>query len=180
MRPSDFTIKFYRRMAPCRLPSPAWCPGPARGHLERAVEVFNKAIAIKPDYPEALYNLGLDYQDQGQLAEAVASYERALALKPDYAKAANNLGNALRDQGRLGEAVASYRRALVSKPDYSEAHGNLGNDSGMTVGSRRRLRATSGRSPQARSQSSTAIWAWRLRSRASSPRPSRAIKGRSP
>jgi tetratricopeptide (TPR) repeat protein len=37
-----------------------------RGHLERAVEMFNKAIAIKPDYPEALYNLGLAYQDQGQ------------------------------------------------------------------------------------------------------------------
>jgi tetratricopeptide (TPR) repeat protein len=47
-----------------------------RGHLERAVEMFNKAIAIKPDYPEALYNLGLAYQDQGQLAEGRATSGR--------------------------------------------------------------------------------------------------------
>jgi tetratricopeptide (TPR) repeat protein len=108
MRPSDFTVKFYQRMRAMPIAFTCLvCLPVKRVTLNAPLKCFNKAIAIKLDYPEALYHLGLAYQDQGQVAEAAASYERAPALTPDYAKAANNLGNALRDQGRLAEAVNS-------------------------------------------------------------------------
>jgi len=50
---------------------------------------------VKPDYPEAYYNLGTTYQSTGRTAEAVQAYEQALRIKPDYDKARQAL-NALR------------------------------------------------------------------------------------
>ena len=43
----------------------------AIGQLETAVNSFEKALAIKPDYTEVNYNLGLTFQELGQLDAAV-------------------------------------------------------------------------------------------------------------
>ena len=45
------------------------------GHLESAVNSYDKAIAIKPDYAKAHYNLGGAYHELQQLDDAVKSYE---------------------------------------------------------------------------------------------------------
>ena len=88
---------------------------------------MTRALAIKPDYAEALYNRGNALQDLGQDAEAVASYDQALAIKPDYAEALNNRGNALQGLMRHAEALASYDRALAIRPEYAEAWLGRGN-----------------------------------------------------
>jgi len=98
----------------------------AIGQLDAAVKSFKKALAIKPDYIEVNYNLGLTFQELGQLDDAVKSYEKAVALKPDYAEAHNNLGIALNKLGQLDAAVKSYKQALAIKPDFAEVHSNLG------------------------------------------------------
>jgi predicted O-linked N-acetylglucosamine transferase (SPINDLY family) len=88
---------------------------------------YDRALALKPDYPEAHRARGTIFQAQGQLEEAIAAYGRALALKPQYAEAHLNLGNAFLAQGKLDEAAGSYRQALAIKPDLVEALNNLGN-----------------------------------------------------
>ena len=85
-----------------------------------------QALRLKPNYPEAHYNLGIVLARQDKLDEAVASYQQALRLKPNYPEAHNNLGTVLARQGRLDEAIASYQQALRLKPDDPEAHHNLG------------------------------------------------------
>ena len=97
----------------------------AIGQLDAAVKSFEKALAIKPDYIEVNYNLGLTFQELAQLDDAVKCYEKALAINPDYAVAHNNLGAALKELGQLENAVKSYKRALTLKPDYAEANNNL-------------------------------------------------------
>ena len=62
---------------------------------EEALASYDKALAIKPDYAEALNNRGNALQDLKRPDEALASYDKALAIKPDYAEALNNRGNAL-------------------------------------------------------------------------------------
>ena len=57
-----------------------------QGKLEEAIEAYNKALAIKPDYADAYNNMGVALKEQGKLEEAIEAYNKALAIKPDYAE----------------------------------------------------------------------------------------------
>ncbi len=94
--------------------------------MEGAESSHRKAIALKPDFVGAYYNLGTMLQALNRLEEAEACFNQAIALKPDYAKAYSNLGNTLQALGRLEEAEASYAKAIALEPDYAEAHASLG------------------------------------------------------
>ena len=96
------------------------------GQLASAVNSYDKAIMIKPDYSKAHYNLGGAFHELRQYEDSVKSYKSSLAIDPDYSEAHNNLGNVLRDSGQLDEAISSYEQALIIKPDYVEAHYSLG------------------------------------------------------
>ncbi|MHA3961866.1 tetratricopeptide repeat protein, partial [Synechococcus sp. LTW-G] len=95
--------------------------------LGEAITNLNKALELKPNYPDAHNNLGNALKEQGDLGAAIASYNTALQLKPNYTEAHNNLGIALKEQGDLDAAIASYNTALQLKPNYTDAHNNLGN-----------------------------------------------------
>lgn len=96
------------------------------GRLDEAVDSYQQALAIRPDYAEAYGDLGTVFKEQGKLDKAIASYRQALILKPDYAKAYINLGVVYQEGGLLREAAANYNRALAIKADYVAAHFNLG------------------------------------------------------
>ena len=71
-----------------------------QGKLEEAIEAYNKAIALKPDYAVAYYNVGNALKDQGKLEEAIEAYNKAIALKPDHAEAlsqAYSVGSSMSD-----------------------------------------------------------------------------------
>jgi hypothetical protein len=82
---------------------------------------YRRAIELRPQLPEAHYNLGNTLHSLERLEEAAASFERALELRPEYAEAHYNLGCVLEDLGRLDEAIVRIDRALEIKPDYSQA-----------------------------------------------------------
>ena len=97
----------------------------ARDELDEAIASFERALAIRPEYPEAHNSLGNTLSGQGRLDEAVASFERALALSPQYAEAHGNLGNALKSMGRHDEALDCYRQACRLAPARADLHSNL-------------------------------------------------------
>ena len=99
---------------PRRSTTAAMCSRPQAP--EEALASYDKALALKPDYAEALNNRGNALMTSSAPQEALASYDRALALKPDYAEAFNNRGNALKELKRPEEALASYDKALALKP----------------------------------------------------------------
>ena len=99
----------------------------ALGRIDDAAAHYERALALKADYVEALSNLGNLRLMQGRAEDAIALHKRALAHNPDYAEGQMNLGNALREEGKPGEAVARYERAIALRPDYAEALSNLGN-----------------------------------------------------
>ena len=97
------------------------------GQMDTAVNYYEKALDIKPDYAEAHNNLAITLQELNQLDAAVERYKKALTIKPDYAEAHYNLGDTLHKLGQLDASVRSYEKAIAIKPDYAEAHNNLGN-----------------------------------------------------
>jgi len=92
-----------------------------------ALDLLGKALAVRPDFPEAWFDLGNTQQARGQLAAAIAAFRRAIALRPAYAGAYNNMANALQASGQPEEAIAACQQALALQPDLPEAHNNLGN-----------------------------------------------------
>jgi arylsulfatase A-like enzyme/Tfp pilus assembly protein PilF len=90
-----------------------------------AIAHFEKALALRPDYVEALNSLGLTLVHAGRLEEAIHRYEQALKIKPDYVQTHNNLGNVLERTGRHAQAIEHYEQALRIQPDFMDAHFNL-------------------------------------------------------
>src|SRR5437899_8802984 len=95
--------------------------------LAEAIEHYQRALQMRPDYADAYFNLGSALFQQGKLAEASDHYRQALAIKRDHARAHNNWGVVLARQGKLAEAGDHFQAALHIGPDNADAHTNLGN-----------------------------------------------------
>lgn len=91
------------------------------GQAEAAIADYERALAIKPDYPNANNNLGRTLADRGKPREAIAHYRVALRAKPDLLELHNNLANALSDVGALDEAIEHYQIALAREPKHLNA-----------------------------------------------------------
>ena len=50
---------------------------------DRAVTILERAVTINPDYANALYFLGLSYEQLGNAEATLAAFERIAALNPD-------------------------------------------------------------------------------------------------
>ena len=96
-------------------------------HLEPALALVQRAVALRPDGAVYRNNLGQILEQLGRSEEAARAYRAAIELDPDYAEPLNNLGHLLEGQDRLAEAEAHYRKAIELNPDYAEPHANLGN-----------------------------------------------------
>lgn len=97
------------------------------GSMEGAVAACREAIAIRPHFAEAHFNLAKALKESGQLEASAGSYRRALTCRAQWPEAYNNLGNVLQELGRLDEARAAYEQALRLNDRYAEALVNLGN-----------------------------------------------------
>ncbi len=96
------------------------------GHPEQALEQFQTALKIKPEYADAHYNLGYALSKLGNLEEGIYHLGQSLRIEPANPKALNNLGVALALQGRHKEAVNKFQAALKLKPKDADVHNNLG------------------------------------------------------
>jgi tetratricopeptide (TPR) repeat protein len=96
------------------------------GALNEAQAAYRRVLALRPDHPDAHYNLGLVHYAKGALDRAVDSYHNALVARPDYVDAHVNLGIACKDLGRLDEAEAACRRSVSLDPTSLRGLDSLG------------------------------------------------------
>lgn len=93
-----------------------------------ALEEFNEAIRIDPNYAAAYNGLGLLYSSLGQMDKAEVSFRKGLAINPNDSEAHNNMGNFLCQQNKIDDAIKEYMIA-ISNPLYPTpqlAYGNAG------------------------------------------------------
>ena len=96
------------------------------GRVPEAIQLFEKALRIKPDFADAHCNLGIALERVGRTQEAMEHLEQAVRINPDYVGPQYNLGLALVRLGRVQEAIGHWKEALRIRPDFAEAHCNLG------------------------------------------------------
>src|SRR5262245_25725542 len=75
------------------------------GHAQRALERFQRALALDPIDASALVGRAVALQELERPEEAIASYDRALELRPDFPAALVNRSNARRMLRRFNEAL---------------------------------------------------------------------------
>lgn len=95
------------------------------GELAEAKAAYERCLALSPNHPHALANLGSVCRRLGNPAEALQHLRRAVALLPTDAGLRYNLANALRDSGDLVAAETSYCDALALAPNDADINYNL-------------------------------------------------------
>lgn len=98
----------------------------AKNEHKDAVNDFNQAVLIKPDYAEAFYNLGVTLREMGDSQNAINAYQEALKHNNHYPKAHNNLGQLFLVMGNLDSAIDHLEWAVALQPEFADAHNNLG------------------------------------------------------
>jgi type IV pilus assembly protein PilF len=91
------------------------------GDLVDAERYFNRALAIRPNLPEALLQLGNIAFDRGDAAQALSEVQRYLAVNPPSSEI---LWLGFRAQRKLGDAVAAAvfaRRVQTEFPNSEQA-----------------------------------------------------------
>jgi serine/threonine-protein kinase len=116
--PADFWVNHNLALALLQVTPP---------HRAEAVRFLTAAVALRPDSPGCVMNLGFALLANGQVDEAIACHQKAIALDPKYAVAQVNLGLALKTNGNIEEAIACLRKAVQLAPSLAPAHFNLGN-----------------------------------------------------
>ena len=98
----------------------------SNNQLDEAVTKFKQALALKPNYTEVHYNLGVTLRELGLIEEAIKSYKNALNIKNEYPNAHYNLGNALLSIKKYDAAIKHFESAVVFNPEFAQAYYNLG------------------------------------------------------
>ncbi|MDE3178737.1 MAG: tetratricopeptide repeat protein [Acidobacteriota bacterium] len=111
-------IKAYRE-APTDSPTVWNKMGIAWQHLyavDKAKLDYERALRLKPRYPEALNNLGTIYYEKKDYKKAEKLYRKALKLSKPDATFYNNLGAAYFAQGNYRKGAEAYQRAFAINP----------------------------------------------------------------
>ena len=96
------------------------------GDLEKAAEVYTKAITLKPDDIIAYFNRGVVYSEIGMYDKAIDDYNKVIELNPDYAEAYNNRGWAYIQKGLFDLAIQDCDKAVGLDPDMAAAYHTRG------------------------------------------------------
>lgn len=89
--------------------------------ISRAVESFEKAIALNPQNIDAwLYKGVLHLSQPGTANYAILCFNEVLKLNPEHVVALKNKADALRILNRPDEAMTCYKRIIEIEPDKLE------------------------------------------------------------
>ncbi|MEO1641896.1 MAG: tetratricopeptide repeat protein [Pseudomonadota bacterium] len=93
----------------------------AQGDTELAKALYDRVIAIQPDYAEAWNRRATLFLAEENYAEALRDVNEALRLEPRHFGAWGGLGAVLESLGAKEEALEAYKKALEIYPLFPRA-----------------------------------------------------------
>ncbi|MFN2530432.1 MAG: tetratricopeptide repeat protein [Pyrinomonadaceae bacterium] len=88
----------------------------ARGDFDKALDFYEQAIKIKPEFPEAEFQRGNALVSLNRLEEAEQAFERAISQKKGWSLPYSALGALLVRKERDRDAESLFRSALAIDP----------------------------------------------------------------
>ena len=83
-----------------------------QGYYQQAVNQFQKAIQLNPNYAPAYMNLGITYYFMKRFADTVSSEQKSIALNPNNPDAYFFLAQGYDKQNNRAEAIRNYKKFL--------------------------------------------------------------------
>ncbi|OGE37165.1 hypothetical protein A3B42_01265 [Candidatus Daviesbacteria bacterium RIFCSPLOWO2_01_FULL_38_10] len=97
-----------------------------QGDKQKALQEFQTAIALKPNYGDAYHNLANTQRELNQLDKALESYQKALDFNPNLWQSHQNIAAIYFQSKQYGLAMESIQKALVINPKNLNLQVNLG------------------------------------------------------
>lgn len=96
------------------------------GDYKNAIELYNEAIELNPNYAKAYSNRGWAYSDLKHYERAVQDCSKAIELDSNYNWAWNNRGVALNELKQYERAIQDFNKAIELNPNYAKPYNNRG------------------------------------------------------
>ncbi|MCI0391222.1 MAG: tetratricopeptide repeat protein [Acidobacteria bacterium] len=96
------------------------------GKSDEALEALNRALAIFPDYFQALETLGTLQVSRNQFEAAAQTLSHAIEVNPKAGLSYYSLGMAQINLKKMPEAIEALRKSIIHNPSMPNAHLMLG------------------------------------------------------
>ncbi len=93
----------------------------AQGRQDRALDAFERCLALDPSNPDSILYLALAEEREGRVEKATELYKRGLTLAPEYPDLRLGLARIDLRSGRAADAKSAALLVLRSSPDNTDA-----------------------------------------------------------
>ena len=98
----------------------------SRGHIDKAISDYNKAIEIDSMFADAYNDRGLTYGKKGEYDKAISDFNKAIEINPKLSYAYNNRGIAYYFKGQIDRAISDFSKTIEINPRDALAYANRG------------------------------------------------------
>jgi tetratricopeptide (TPR) repeat protein len=89
-----------------------------KNKVGKAIECYEKALEINPNYYASFYNMGILYSDIGNYDKAIENYQKTLAIEPNLHMVLNNIGSLYYKKNDAEKVVEYYQKTIETGPEF--------------------------------------------------------------
>ena len=96
------------------------------GDKQKALQEFQTAIALKPNYGDAYHNLANTYRELGDTEKAIENYQNALKYNPNLWQSYQNIGAIYFQDKKFDLSLENIQKAIQISPNNINLRISLG------------------------------------------------------